>query len=1036
MGLRPTRLTVEYAESPLGIGTERPRLGWQCEGRGRGQAQSAYHVLCASSPEVLDRQQGDLWDSGRVVSSDSCHIPYRGRELHSGETVVWKVRVWDNEGVASDWSPSAQWEMGWFHGPSGRWIGAGRGAAELSLGSGNWIRRGDTAESKTVTRFRRVFHIPSDRTIVHSWLLSALDGEGTVTLNGQPLERAVFPRMPRAADPTRFLVGGENTLLVELAGHGPRVALRLQMLLAGGATVTVDTDAEWSCQDASDPHAPWEPVIIQASDVQSFRQARGLGIQGESGWHQAVRPGPNPYLRRTFTVSGRVRRARLYATALGLYELRLNGARVGDELLTPGWTDYDRRVQVQTFDVTDQLVPGGNVIGAILGSGWYCGRIACGKYGDRPLFAAVLQVEYGDGRSEMVVSDSSWRCATGPILTSDIYDGEVYDARLEWPGWDAVGFDDRLWGPVTVAEMEGPLRVPQVGPAVRVTGEMKPVQVSQTEPGVWIYDMGQNMVGWVRLQVRGAAGTVVRLRFAEVLDSNGNLYTESLRSALQTDTYRLRGDPEGEVFEPHFTYHGFRYVELCSDVPLAAEPSVLGRVVHSDTPLAGTLETSHPLINRLQQNIVWSQRGNFVSVPTDCPQRDERAGWTGDALIFAPTACFNMEVLGFFTKWLIDLRDAQLPSGIFPNVAPRVPWVGDGCSAAWGDAGVVVPWTLWRRYGDRRVIEEHYDAMCRWVEYLTHHTQGLLRPAEGFGDWLNLDDDTPKDLIATAFFAHSVDLLGRMAGVTDHFADQRRYERLFADVATAFASAYVATDGRVGTGSQTAAVLALAFGLVPAELRDATASHLVQAIADRGGHLTTGFLGTAYLLPTLSDNGHHDVAVRLLLRESFPSWLYEVRSGATTTWERWDGWTEQNGFQNPGMNSFNHYAYGAVGDWMVRYLAGLDLDAGEPGGRLWLIRPRPGEGISSVRATYQSLYGVVAVAWRVGEGMLHLDLTVPANTAAMVYVPTSGGADGVREGKIAAAAAPGVALLRSDPGLVVYGVSAGQYAFTAPLPSQ
>ncbi len=1036
MGLRPIQLSTEYAESPLGIGTERPRLGWQLEGTERGQAQSAYHVLCASSREALDRQQGDMWDSGRVASADSCQVRYGGRELYSGETVFWKVRVWDNEGMASDWSSCARWEMGMLRGQAGRWIGAGHGAADLSLGRGNWIRRGATAEPKTATRFHRVFRLPSDRTILRSWLFTALDGEGTVTLNGHPVERAVFPRVPRVADPTGYLVGGENTLDVELAGQGPRVALRLRIVLAGGATVTVDTDSEWSCQDARDPHAPWEPVAVQPSDVESFRQARGLGIQGESGWHQAVRPGPNPYLRCTFTVSGRVRRARLYATSLGLYELRLNGARVGDEFLTPGWTDYDRRVQVQAFDVTDQLIPGGNVIGAILGSGWYCGRITSGKYGDEPLFAAALHVEYGDGRSEIVVSDASWRCATGPILTSDIYDGEVYDARLEWTGWDAVGFDDRLWGPVTVAEVDGPPRVPQLGPAVRVTGELAPVQVSQVDPGVWIYDMGQNMVGWVRLKVRGAAGTTVRLRFAEVLASDGSLYTESLRSALQMDVYRLRGDPAGEVFEPHFTYHGFRYVELRTDASLDAEPSVLGRVVHSDTPLAGTLETSHPLVNRLQQNIVWSQRGNFVSVPTDCPQRDERAGWTGDALIFAPTACFNREVASFFTKWLVDLRDAQLPSGIFPNVAPRLPWVGDGCSAAWGDAGVVVPWTLWRRYGDRRIIEEHYDAMCRWVEYLKERTQGLLRPAEGFGDWLNLDDDTPKDLIATAFFAHSVDLLARMAGVTNHFADQRRYKRLFADVAAAFAGAYVATDGRVGTGSQTAAVLALAFGLVPAELRGATASHLVEAIAARGGHLTTGFLGTAYLLPTLSDSGHHDVALRLLLRESFPSWLYEVRSGATTTWERWDGWTEQNGFQNPGMNSFNHYAYGAVGDWMVRYLAGLDLDAGEPGGRLWVIRPRPGEGISSVRAAYRSLYGVVEVAWRRVEGLLHLDLTVPANTAAMVHIPTSGGADGVREGESAAAAARGVAFLRSEPGAAVYAVGSGQYAFTAPTPAQ
>lgn len=713
---------------------------------------------------------------------------------------------------------------------------------------------------------------------------------------------------------------------------------------------------------------------------------------------------PPPYVRKPFRTNGAISRATVYATALGLYELHINGRRIGD-LFAPGFTDYDKRVQTQAYDVTPWLNDGANVVGAVLGDGWYAGTVGfLGNhvYGGRPFFLLQLNIEYADGRRESVETDASWRTARGPIVYSDMIKGETYDARLELTGWDQPDYDDSGWERPDVRAGYNGLLTASVEPPIRVTQEMKPISIRKTEQGTYIYDMGQNMVGWTELRVRGARGTKVTVSHAEMLNPDGTLYLDNLRIAVQQEHYILKGVGE-ERYEPHFTFHGFRYVEL---IGYPGEPdldTIVGKVVHSDTRPTGSLRTSDPMVNQLISNISWGQRGNFLSVPTDCPQRDERLGWTGDAQIFARTASYNMDVSRFFTKFMWDMIDCQQPSGAFTDVAPDAGWIRHKMwntrlnwfapdNAGWGDAGVVIPWTLYLMYGDTRILETHYDAMVRWVEYLRTNSKGLIRPDyANYGDWLSIEADTPNEVLATAYFAYSAKLLSRIAGALGRRDDEETYANLHQAIADAFRRAFVAEDGRIHGETQTVYVLALQFELLTERLRELAIGHLADNIAARGGRLSTGFLGVGYLLPALTDNGRLDVAYGLLTQEEFPSWMYSIKHGATTIWERWDGWTEHNGFQTPSMNSFNHYSLGSVGEWMYRYMGGIEADPSAPGFRRAIIQPRPGGRITTVEASYDSLYGTYESAWSLdADGVFKLRVTVPANATAIVRVPGSG----------------------------------------------
>ena len=513
-----------------------------------------------------------------------------------------------------------------------------------------------------------------------------------------------------------------------------------------------------------------------------------------------------------------------------------------------------------------------------------------------------------------------------------------------------------------------------------------PAKITEPRPGVFVFDLGQNFAGFARLSVRGPVGRKITLRFAEVLNPDGTISTKNLRGARATDTYITNGEGD-EFWQPRFTYHGFRYVEVTGHPGKPHNDTITGVVIGSNTPPAGSFECSNPMVNRLYENIVWTQRANFMSVPTDCPQRDERLGWMGDAEAFCRAATYNADVAAFFTKWLVDVDDAQTPGGEFADVSPRIVDLGGGV-AAWADAGVICPWTIYQVYGDRRLLERHYPAMARWIEYCRRNSKDLLRPAKGYGDWLSIEAETPKDVLATAYFAHSTELTAMAAKELGKTEDAKRYEGLFDEIKQAFNKAYVAPDGRIKGNTQTCYALALAFHLLPYEKRAAAAQYLGDDIKARGGHLSTGFVGTSQLMPVLSNNGYNATAYRLLLADTFPSWGYTIGSGATTIWERWDGWTAQKGFQDPGMNSFSHYAFGAVGQWMFQRAAGIDT-AG-PGFHDLLIDPQPDASLRWVKASYDSLEGRIGVKWQTAGKKLLVDVELPANTHARIRFPVSG----------------------------------------------
>ncbi len=805
-------------------------------------------------------------------------------------------------------------------------------------------------------------------------------------------------------------------------------------------------ESEWSAT------AWWETGLLQPTGWQAQWIAAGSG--GDTV--DAAMPAqdePAHMLRKRVELRPGIRSARIYATAAGVYELYVNGSKVGDDLLAPGWTSYRHRLQYQTYDVTDALREGGNGIGILLGSGWYTGMLGWKDrtclYGNRRAALLQLHVAYADGTEEVVTTDSTWRSSkAGPIRMSEIYAGEVYDARLELPGWSEADFYDSDWAAVDMLALAHDRVVAQENWPVRVTETLRPAAVLHTPNGETVLDMGQNMVGRIRMTLDAEAGTAIRLRHAEVLDRDGNLYTGNLRKAKQVVTYIANG-AAGAEYAPTFTFQGFRYVHV-DGLPAGMSDRELmdrfvGEVIHSDMPKTGSFECSHPLINRLQANIEWGQRGNFLDVPTDCPQRDERLGWTGDAQVFVRTAAFNYQVGPFFTKWLRDLKTDQRPDGSVPFVVPNV--LDDNpdgesvtASAAWGDAAVICPWTIYLSYGDKRLLAEQFESMKAWVGYIRRqgNNEWLWNTGFHFGDWLGLDAKensyvgaTPRDLIATAYYAHAARLVRDAAVVLGRAEDVRLYSELHARVTAEFRAEFVTARGRLAAPTQTAHVLALMFGLVEGDERVRIAHDLNELVKQNDWHLTTGFVGTPYLCFALSDNGYHDTAVKLLMQESYPSWLYSVAKGATTIWEHWDGIKPDGTFWSDDMNSFNHYAYGAIGEWMYRYVAGLDLDetSGEAGYKRIRIAPRyAGDSLSHARAALQSPYGPIVSGWRIDEGTVNVEVTVPANATAEIVLQEARLAELTESGGPALGAAGVLSAMEMD-GAVVLSVGSGEYRF-------
>ncbi|HEY0668847.1 MAG TPA: glycoside hydrolase family 78 protein [Sphingobacteriaceae bacterium] len=716
---------------------------------------------------------------------------------------------------------------------------------------------------------------------------------------------------------------------------------------------------------------------------------------------------PVPMFFKAFKISSPIKSARLYITAHGLYEAKLNGAKVSNHLLTPGWTSYENRLQYQVYDVTEMLKQGSNSTVVSVGDGWYRGNLQWTNkrnfFGKEPGLLYQLEITHNDGTKQVIVSDNSWRSSfDSPIRSSDIYNGETFDSRLD----KTILSDESIknWQPVRVVNYSMDNIVAQEGPPVIKHEEFKPVKFITTPKGEKVIDFGQNLVGWVQLKVKGKSGDTIKIYHAEVLDSSGNFYTENLRSAKQENIYVLNG--MSQVLEPHFTFQGFRFIKIVGQAEKMDTENFTAVAIYSDMQPTGDFTSSHSLLNQLQHNIQWGQKGNFVDIPTDCPQRDERLGWTGDAQVFFNTAAYNMNVASFFTKWLQDVKADQYADGRIPAVIPVTQKRANDGSAGWADVGTIIPWNFYEAYGDKSLLSRQYESMKKWVDYISSVSKNnLWNNGSHYGDWLfyTMADDrdgkaalTDKHLIAQAFYAASTQNVINAANILGRTEDVSKYTALLSDVKDAFNKEYVTPSGRLVSSSQTAYVLALYFDLLPESSRKQAAVRLVENIKSYKDHITTGFLGTPYICHVLTRYGYTDVAYKLLMQETYPSWLYPVKKGATTIWERWDGIKPDGSFQATSMNSFNHYAYGAIGDWMYRTIGGIAQS--KPGYKQISIAPQPGGGLTSAAADLETLYGKLSSSWKLDGNRMSLEVEVPPNTTAKVVLPKSASAEVTESG--------------------------------------
>ena len=789
----------------------------------------------------------------------------------------------------------------------------------------------------------------------------------------------------------------ESDISVSIPWGGKK--LRSRQIVNYKITVT-DSDG-----DQAENEASFEVTLLDKCDWQAKWICNPASIP--------VAYSPAPYFRNVFSLKNEPVKARLYITARGIFEAHINGQIINRDRFVPGWTNFHKHIQFMTYDVTGMLSGGKNALGAIVGDGWYTGfGRYCNLYGPRPELLMQLEVTFADGSTQTIISDEQWKCAFGAIFYSDIYDGEHYDARLELDGWDTVDYDDNSplrigvkqfdkqqqfnnapahWQPVavseaakdTAAELCGKLCLP-----VREIEEIKPVRIISPRNDLMIWDFGQNITGNVRMSVRSFSGRLFTLRYAEMLNDDMTLYTANYRGAKSTDHYVAKGGQEKNIYEPKFTFHGFRYVQVegfLSCGPAEHDLELTAVVIHSDLERTGNFSCSNPKLNQLYSNTCWGQRDNFLEVPTDCPQRDERLGWTGDAEVFCPTASTNYNVWAFFRKYLRDMREAQFPDGGVAAVAPDIlDNTHDG--AAWSDAAVICPWVLYQYYGDRRILEENYDMMVRWVEYQHSTAPDLIRPNTSYGDWLSLSaTETPSTYITTIYFRHTANLLGRIAAILGKTADAEKYSALSENIVSAFRKKFLNQDGSVCINTQTAYVLALHFNMLSDPERQINATALKELIENSGNTLTTGFVGTASINLALSESGLTSKAYDLYLQEEFPSWLYSVNQGATTIWERWNSFSLKDGFGDANMNSFNHYAYGAVHEWVFSYVCGIRFLA--PAGKELLFAIEVDPRLEYAGGSILSQYGKVSSYWKYEKDLLHWSVSAPPNTTMTVKIP-------------------------------------------------
>ena len=1020
-------LTCEHQQNPIGIGDAQPRLSWKLLSDRVGEAQTAYEIRAATSSAALVSGNADVWSSSKVASNQSVLVPWGGPALTSRAQVFWQVRVWDKDGQPSAWSAPASFELGLLNPAAdwkGQWITVDLPRYDIEaapLAKASWISAGSTATQSAAARF--VLELPADAKIRGATIDAMADGVVSLYANGQAtLQGSSSHAAPFHADFGQNLKPGKNIIALGAApmhlpprGSAGRNAIAAHGVveLENGARIEFNTDSNWKA--SIPPAAPRGRGFgggALAGGGGAPVAARGPGVPpstvpvwskpdfDDSMWAAAQVLGPytaqplvgdnsstlgaGRYLRKTFTVKGPVAKARLYSTALGTYEASINGQPINDHQLDPGFTDFNKRVMYQTTDVTSLLKPGPNALGALLNDGWFAGRLGWmglaqfNQVSDHPSFIAQLEITYADGSQDIIASDNTWKGGAGEELGSDQQLGEVLDAR-QASAWNQPTFDDSAWKSVTTEDHRTVGLVPQLGPPVRKLMELTPKKITH-QGNVWLVDFGQNMVGHVRLTVRGPAGAVVQVTHGEMLNPDGTLFTENLRPAISLDTFTLKGGNAPETFEPQFTFHGFRYANVVGYPGELTPNDIRGIVVGSDNANTGTWESSDKDLNQLYSNIRWSQRGNYLSVPTDCPQRDERLGWMGDAQVFAPTGAYNADVAGFFRKWMADVDDAQNAAGAYSTVAPRANQAD--AYPVWGDAGVIVPWTMYNAYGDKKFVEDNYPYMARWVVY--EYNKGLIQNG-GVADHL-APVMTPPQIVDTAYFANSAHIVAQAATLLGRTEDAAAYNRIEKEIIAAFNENFVSPDGSIQSDTQTSYILALRFNLLPENLRAAAAQKLAAAV-ERAGHLTTGFPGSGLLCPALTQIGRSDLAWKLVFTDTYPSWLFPVKNGATTIWERWDAWTPDKGFQASSMNSFNHYSFGAIGYWFYAGAAGIQLDDASPGYKHFLLAPQFTDKLTYIKSSLDSPYGAISAYWHAEGDQMDYDVTVPPNSSATLKLP-------------------------------------------------
>ena len=1045
-------LRCEYLSDPHGIDATQPRLSWVLSAEGRNQRQTGYQILVTSSAAKLDRDEADLWDSGRVQSNESLHVSYAGKPLASNAECFWKVCIWDQDGKQSTWSKPARWSMGLLEKSDwhGQWIGLEGEYVPEYLSDTNWIwyPEDDPQKSAPVGErfFRRMIEIPKDRQITRARYLATADSQCKAFINGRDIGGRDNYRNVKDTDLTNVFRPGKNVIAVQginRSDDGARkpagIVGRLTIDFDRGEPIVIATDEKWLA--ANKEIAGWNEVEF---DDSKWVPAKVLGPVGMAPWYRVRAPEKRElaarWLRKDFSVDKPVRRATVSFCGLGLSELYINGAKVGDHVLSPGVTDYAKRELYVSFDVTKQIRDGRNAMGVVLGNGRYYmmrSRVYSGMphYGF-PKLLLQLRIEHDDGSVSEIVSDPSWKLTDdGPIRANNEYDGEDYDARKELAGFSEPSFDDSRWQPAQIVPAaQGKLSAQMIEP-IRVTEMLKPIAITEPSPGKFIFDMGQNMVGWCRLTVSGPAGTQITLRHAETLKPDGTLYLANLRGAKVTDTYTLKGQGN-EVWEPRFTYHGFRYVELTGASSRPTLDTLAGRVVNDDVRPVGEFECSSSLINQIYKNTTWGTRGNYRSIPTDCPQRDERQGWLGDRSEECKGESYLFDIAALYSKWLSDMEDSQKDSGSVPDVCPAH-WPIYSDNVTWPSTTVMAPAMLYRQYGDAAIIARHYDSAKRWIDYMTTFVRYGLISKDQYGDWCMPPEDpilihsrdparqTDKTVLGTTYFINDLNLMEQYAKMLHKEQDSREFHQAAAEMTEAFNARFLnRAAGQYDNGTQTSCVLPLRFGIVPDDMRKPIFDHLVQKIATESkGHIGTGLIGGQFLNQVLSDGGRNDLSYKIASQKDYPSWGYMISQGATTIWELWNGDTA-----DPAMNSQNHVML--VGDlvvWLYEDLAGIAPDPAQPGFRHVIMHPHPVAGLDHVKASFRSPCGTIRSEWRIDGKAFDWRFTLPANTTATIYVP--GNAELTESGK-PAEQAEGVKIDRKEGESAALEIGSGDYHFS------